>query len=305
MKRVVQFLFLSLMILFIGGILIGLGGLFSLFAFEAPVLRKSSVLVLELNDVIDDNNQALKFLKKYRDEDDVKGVLIRISSPGGVVGPSQELYAEIKKTREEYKKPVVAYCSSIAASGAYYAAVAADKIVTTPGCMVGSIGALMSFVNLEGLYDWAKVKRYSITTGKFKDSGAEYKAMTAKERALFQEMLDDVLDQFKGAVAEGRHMKPHQLDPYADGRVFTGRKAVQLGFADQVGTWSDALKLIGELSGLGDKPETYKPVRRPSLRELLEDSGDFEMHWKNGVEKLLRMQHSGMPLYLLPPMGGL
>ncbi len=282
----------------------GLGGLLSLFSIEEASLSKASILALDLDDVIDDDTTALKMLRKYRDKKDVKGVLIRISSPGGVVGPSQELYAEIKRTREEYKKPVVAYCSSIAASGAYYAAVAADKIVTTPGCMMGSIGAIMSFVNLEGLYDWAKVKRYSIMTGKFKDSGAEYKSMDPEARALFQEMLDDVLSQFKQAVAEGRGLKPNQLDPYADGRVFTGQQAVKLGFADQVGTWDDALKLIGEMTSLGDKPEVFKPTPRKSFREFLEEASESESHFKQGVQSLLNTKHAGVPLFLAPSVGG-
>ena len=101
-----------------------------------------------------------------------------------MVGPSQELWAELKRTREEFKKPVVAFCSAVAASGAYYAAVAADKIVTTPGCLIGSIGALMEFVNLAKLYDWAKIDRYAITTGTFKDAGAEYQPLTSEQRAL-------------------------------------------------------------------------------------------------------------------------
>ena len=109
----------------------------------------------------------------------------------------------------------------------------------------------MEFVNLAKLYDWAKIDRYAITTGKFKDAGAEYQPLTSEQRALFQDLLNDVLAQFKAAIVEGRNMKPEVLDQYADGRVFTGSQAVKLGFADSVGTWDDARRTLGQMTGLG------------------------------------------------------
>lgn len=256
-------------------------------------------MALDLEGVITDGKEFLENLRKYRKDDKVKGFLIRIASPGGVVGPSQELNYEIKRTREEFKKPVIAYCASVAASGAYYAAVAADKIITTPGCMIGSIGALIEFVNLEKLYDWAKVQRYAITTGKFKDAGAEYKPLAPEARALFQDLLNDVLAQFKAAIVEGRKMKPEFLDGYADGRVFTGAQAVKLGFADEVGSWDDARKIIGKLTNLGDDPETFTVKKPRTLREIVSEASSASK-LTNLVEQVAMPGLSGQPLFLLP-----
>jgi protease-4 len=210
------------------------------------------------------------------------------------------MFEEIKRTREEFKKPVIAYCQAVAASGAYYAAVGADKIFTTPGCMIGSIGALMEFVNMEKLYDWAKIHRYAITTGKYKDAGADYKSLAPDERELFQGLLDDVLRQFKEAVADGRKMKMEVLNQYADGRVFTGAQAVKLGFADEIGTWDDARRALGQMTGLGDDPKVFKARKSRGWRDFLEDGANSESRLKNIAEQVLQMNLAGQPLFLLP-----
>lgn len=300
MKRFFGFLFSVIGILFLLAILVVIGGLFAAFNPPEERLSKPSIMAVDLDGVILDGKDILELLRKYRKDDKVKGVLIRISSPGGVVGPSQELHDEIKRTREVYKKPVIAYCASVAASGAYYAAVAADKIYTTPGCMVGSIGALIEFVNLEKLYDWAKIQRYAVTTGKFKDAGAEYKPLSPEARALFQELLDDVLAQFKQAIVDGRKMKPEFLNQYADGRVFTGAQAVKLGFADEVGSWDDARAALGEMAGLGNDPEVFKAKKpRPfSVQAWIDESSESKM--SKILSQLTAIQTSGQPMFILP-----
>jgi protease IV len=301
LKRVVQVLFVLILVVFVGSLLAGVGGMMALFSDEetSPKVNKSSVLALDLDGVIIDGKDFLELLRKYRKDDRIKGVLIRINSPGGVVGPSQEIHDEIKRTREEFKKPVIAYCSAVAASGAYYAAVAADKIFTTPGCMMGSIGVLMEFINLEKLYDWAKIERYALTTGEYKNAGSEYKALTTSQRTLFQEMLDDVLSQFKGAIIDGRKMKPEFLDQYADGRIFTGRQGVKLGFADKIGSWDDARRELGEMTGLGKDVEIFKARKRKGFFDFLEEASS-ESRMAKTAEKLLHLQLNAKPLFLMP-----
>jgi protease-4 len=299
MKRFFQFVFAVVGILIVIGMLLMIGGVVSVFNPPEERLAKASIMAIDLDGVIIDGKDFLELLRKYRKEDKVKGILIRVASPGGVVGPSQELHDEIKRTREEFKKPVIAYCSSVMASGAYYASVAADKIYTTPGCMIGSIGALIEFVNLEKLYDWAKVQRYAITTGKFKDAGAEYKPLSPEARGLFQDLLNDVLKQFKGAIIEGRKMKPEFLDQYADGRVFTGDQAVKLGFADKTGSWDDARKELGQMTGLGDNPEIFKAKKPRGIRDFLEETSS-ESKLSHLAEQLMQSRLSGQPLFILP-----
>ena len=308
MKWVVQFLervgralFILFAVVFFCSILVGVGALVAVLRSPAENVEKDSVLALDLDGVIVDTREIVENLRKYRREPHIKGILLRVSSPGGVVGPSQELWAEVKRTRAEFKKPVVAFCSAVAASGAYYVAVGADKIVTTPGCMIGSIGALMEFVNLGKLYDWAKIDRYAITTGKFKDAGADYQPLTGEQKAVFQDLLNDVLAQFKAAVVEGRRMKPEFLDQYADGRVFTGSQAVKLGFADSVGDWDDARRTLGQMTGLGDNPEVFKLKKRSRLQKFLEEASSSESSKLSAVlNEVLQTDLSARPLMVLP-----
>jgi protease IV len=242
---------------------------------RTAVISKHSILVLELHGVILNGKQFLENLKDYREDSKIKAIFINVNSPGGAVGPSQEIYAELKKTKEEFKKPIVCFTSGLMASGGYYVSLGCDQIVVAPGALVGSIGVIMSFANLEKLYDWAKVSRYSITSGKFKDSGAEYRSMRSDEKQLFQDMIDEVYQQFKATVKEGRpKMKQDVLDEYTDGRVFTGAKAVQLGFADSVGTEDDALKLTAEMAGL--KEGHYDLFEIPRKKKSIWDLGEEE-----------------------------
>jgi protease-4 len=301
LKSLTQILFLLIGVIFLAAILFGIGDMIVVLRAPTQNVEKPSILALDLDGIIVNTRDIVDNLRKYRKEDRIKGVLLRINSPGGVVGPSQELWAELKRTREEFKKPVVAFCGAVAASGAYYAAVAADKIVTTPGCLIGSIGAMMQLVNLEKLYDWAKIDRYAITTGKFKDAGADYQPLTAEQRAVFQDLLNDVLAQFKAAIVEGRHMKAEFLDQYADGRVFTGAQAVKLGFADSVGTWDDARQELGKMTGLGDNPEVFKVKKRSQLMQFLGSGASSEASSLSAVvREVLQTDLTARPLLLLP-----
>ena len=184
----------------------------------------------EINSVIMDS-KTLAQLKKFDEDKGVKAVVLRLNSPGGSVAPSQEIYEAVK----DFKKPVVASMASVAASGVYYIAVGAPIIYANPGTITGSIGVIMEFANLEKLYEWAKIKRYVIKTGKFKDAGGEHREMTPEDRALLQGMIDDVLVQFKTAVAAGRKLSLEDVTKVADGRIFRAiRPKCQTG--GQLGT---------------------------------------------------------------------
>lgn len=300
------FRFLVLVFVFIGlAILLRIGGKGFVQLDDQPVaLPSSTILHLDMSGVIMNGKKFLKTLENYSDNPNVKAIVISIDSPGGAVGPSQEISEAIKRVREEFKIPVVCSSSGLMASGAYYAAVACDKIIVAPGALVGSIGVIMDFANLGRLYDWAKVERYTITSGKYKDSGSEYRPMRADEKELFQEMIDEVYLQFKTAVAQGRpNMKREILDEYTDGRVFTGAKAVELGFADEAGTFRQAVLRAAEMANLGKNYELVKPPK--SKKEwwnfLGPEEDDDSINGVSGlVKSALGIHGLNRPMYVMP-----
>jgi len=304
LKTLNQLLITLILISFLVGIVMMVGGTFAAFNPQPGTPKGSVLLNLTLDGVIMDGSDFIETLAKYRKRPEVKGVLITINSPGGVVGPSQEIYREIQRTSREFKKPVYVYCRAVAASGAYYAAVGADRIYTTPGCFMGSIGVIMEFVNLQKLYSWAKVDRFALTTGQFKDTGAEYRPMRADERAYLQGQLQEVLGQFKKAVMDGRHLSQSVLDENADGRVMSGAQAVKLGFADEVGTWEDARAALGEKVGLGKNAEMFTPRKPRSVLEML-TAGDGGNPFESTLQEVFQTRLKGQPLFLFPGYLGL
>lgn len=267
---------------------------------------QSHLLVLDLKGVILDSEKFLKKLHKYEEEDSIKGVLLRINSPGGAVGPAEEMYRALKQFKEKTKKPIVVYSPSLNASGGYYVSMAADKIIVANGTLIGSIGVIMEFANLEKLYDWAKIRRFSITSGKLKDAGAEYREMKEEEKAYFQTLISETYQQFRGAVKEARKLDDSILDTYADGRVFNGEQAVKLGFADQVGSLDDAAQVLADLAGVKKDYELFEPPKRhPSIFErLLEGEDEDDGEWGSSAQKKLlqfaRIKGFNRPMAIMP-----
>jgi protease-4 len=218
------------------------------------------VAVVKLEGVIIDPTDFTDELRLLGDRKDVKAVVVRIDSPGGAVGPSQEIHSQIKRLRKE--KTVVASMGTIAASGGYYAATAAEKIVANPGTITGSIGVLVEFVNAKELLDKIGLEGYVIKSGRFKDVGSPLRAMKDEERKMLQGVINDVNGQFITAVAEGRNKKTEEIARIADGRIFTGSQATTLGLIDQLGDLSDAIELAGRLAGIEGKPDVIYPAKR-------------------------------------------
>jgi protease-4 len=240
---------------------------------STSLFNDGSVAILEINGVILDSKKTLKRIERFEEDDQVRAVVVRINSPGGAVAPSQEIYEALRNL----KKPVVASMSSVAASGGYYIACAAQKIFANAGTLTGSIGVIMEFANLEKLYEWVKVKRYSIKTGKFKDSGTDTREMTSEERALLQAMVDDVLAQFKSAVSTGRKLTPAQVTAIADGRIFSGQQAKAVKLVDELGTLQDAINEAGKLAKIKGKPSVIHPDKpKRGFMEFLLNGGSDE-----------------------------
>ncbi|MER3447553.1 MAG: signal peptide peptidase SppA [Candidatus Dadabacteria bacterium] len=233
------------------------------------------VAVLEVDGIILDSQPYLESLSKIKKDDRIKAVVLRIDSPGGAVGPSQEIYSEIKKIRE--KKPIIASMGSVGASGGYYIACAAEKIIANPGTITGSIGVVAEFTNYEQLLKWAKVDVQVIKSGEFKDVGSPFREMTDAERKYIQNLIDNVHSQFEHAVSEGRGIDLKDVDKIADGRVFTGEQAKSLKLVDELGSISDAIRLAGAMGGIKGEPNVvYYPKKKVNILDFL--LSKFESH---------------------------
>lgn len=236
---------------------------------EGPGLAFGSrVAVVELEGVIVDVGETLRDLRRYRQDPTVKAVVMRINSPGGVVGPTQELHGALLRLREA-GKPVVASLGAVAASGGYYVAVAADRIYANPGTLTGSIGVIMQMPNLEALLKKVGVDYVVVKAGQYKDIGNVSRAMTGEERRVLQALLDDVHGQFISAVADGRKLDRAQVMAFADGRILSGEQARAQGMVDALGGLEDAVNSAARLAGLPVPPQIIPPRKRMSLLDLV------------------------------------
>jgi protease-4 len=244
--------------------------------------------VVEVKGVIIDSQETVKQLNEFRKNDKVKAVVLRIDSPGGVVGPSQEIYAEVKKLGA--KKKVVVSMGSLAASGGYYIAAPASVIMANSGTITGSIGVLMKFSNIEGLMGKIGMKAFTLKTGKYKDAGSPVRPMTDQEKAMLQDVIDNVHNQFVNAVAEGRRLPVEEIKRIADGRIFTGEQALALKLIDKIGTLQDAIEEAGKLGGIKGEPQVIRPARKKKLL--------LDMLVEESVSRIkeLVMQESGFSL---------
>jgi protease IV len=245
-------------------IVAGIFVFFLLVVFTAGQFQSGSVVsvgdkigILEVEGAIADSRLLVEQIVEFRDRNNIKAVVVRIDSPGGGVGPSQEIYAELKQLAKE--KPLVISMGSVAASGGYYLAVAGEHIFANPGTITGSIGVIMSFPNYQELMGKVGIQTEVVKSGRFKDIGSSTRNFTESDRRLLQEMIDDVHLQFVEAISVGRKISIERLQPYVDGRIFTGRKAKELGLIDEIGTFHDAVKYAAKAAGIHDKPDLVYP----------------------------------------------
>ena len=189
---------------------------------------------------------ALEQIVKASNDQKVKAIVIRINSPGGTVGASQELYKAVISARK--RKPIVITMGDIAASGGYYIASAADAIFANPGTITGSIGVITSYLNFYDLLNKLGVKGITIKSGEFKDLGNPTRPLLPQERAILQSLLDDTYDQFISDVAHGRKMQKKEIASIAKGLIYTGKQARKIGLVDYLGDYSQALQHAQKLA---------------------------------------------------------
>jgi len=251
-------IFASLVVLFTVSVFIaGINGSF---------LIGDAVGVVEVKGLIVDSKETIKHLHEFRDNDKVKAIVLRIDSPGGVVGPTQEIYEEVGKLAAA--KKVVVSMGSVAASGGYYIATPAYRIFANPGTVTGSIGVLMKLSNIEGLLGKIGLKSYVLKSGRFKDTGSPVRTMTMVDKAVLQGVIDNMHGQFVRAVAKGRKIPEAEVARIADGRIFSGEQALRLKLVDSMGNLQDAVAEAGKLAGIKGEPEVLYP---PEKKKLLTD----------------------------------
>lgn len=228
---------------------------------------------------------VLDQLIRFRKDRSIKAIILRINSPGGGVGPSQEVYKEVRKTTKH--KKVVASLGGVAASGGYYIASAADRIVANPGTLTGSIGVIMQFVGFQELLKKLGINMEVVKSGEFKDIGSPHRSLTKKEKELLQGLISDIQDQFVKAVAQGRKLPEEQVRKIADGRILSGAQAKELGLVDELGNFRDAVELAKQMAGLKGEVSLVYPKAR--------EAGFWDLLFESMIQALLRaVKNSGV-----------
>ena len=248
--------------LLIAGLVLGIASVLIIRQIEGSSIIgfKDKIGVVTIEGPITNSNAIINQLLEFKKDKGIRAIILRIDSPGGGVGPSQEIYREVMKIRT--KKKVIASLGAVAASGGYYVACAADKIVANPGTLTGSIGVIMEFVQIKELLKKIGVGMEVIKSGEFKDIGSPHRKLTEKEKRLLQNLIYDIQNQFVNAVAKGRNLPVSKVKRIADGRIFSGKQAKSLGLVDQLGNFQDAVELAKKMAGIKGEPRLIYPSKK-------------------------------------------
>ncbi len=218
---------------------------------------EDSIAIVEVKGMIIDSGDTIKQLHYAKDENSIKAVVLRIDTPGGVVGPTQEIYEEIIKLKKI--KPIVVSMGSVAASGGYYIAAPATIIYANPGTITGSIGVLMKIANFQKLLDMVGINSMVLKSGEYKDTGSPFRPLTKADKKILQGIIGSMYGQFVIAVAEGRNIPIKKVREIADGRIFTGEQAKELKLVDKLGNLQDAIDEAAKIVGIKHKPKIVYP----------------------------------------------
>ena len=253
-------------------ILLALVGLLLVVVFVSVMFKNNlsigeKVALIRVEGPIFDSKETIEEIKDYVKDASIKAIVMRIDSPGGAVAPSQEIYEEVRKGVS--KKKIVVSMGSVAASGGYYIASPASRIIANPGTLTGSIGVIMEIPNFKGLMDKLGVKTEVVKSGRHKDLASAFRSLGRDEREILQNVLDNVHEQFITAVAEGRKMLREDVIKIADGRIFTGEQALEVGLIDELGNLEDAITVAAKLSGIRGEPVLVRKKEHFSLINLL------------------------------------
>lgn len=248
----------------------------------------NTVGVVELRGPIEDATELIETLERFRTRQSTVAVVLRVDSPGGAVAPSQELYDEVWRVREQ--KPVIASLGNVAASGGYYVASAANAIVASPGTITGSIGAIMAMPYMGPLAEKLGIREEIVKSGPYKDIGRPTRPLANEDRELLQGMVNDVREQFVAAVARGRAMEPERVRELADGRIFSGAQAEANGLVDHLGGLEAAVRMAWVQAGQSGEPRVWRVRgrRSPWWVRFLSETFAADSHHTTGLLFLYR-----------------
>ncbi len=262
-----------IVVLILFALLVILSVIFAMLHKDIPIGDR--IALIRIEGIILDSQETIDELKEYVEDSTVKAIVLRIESPGGAVAPAQEIYKELRKAVE--KKKVLVSMGSVAASGGYYIASPATRIIANPGTLTGSIGVIMEIPNIEGLMNKLGIKTEVVKSGSYKDIASIFRGIKKEEKEILQGVLDNVHEQFILAVAEGRNMSAEDVKKFADGRVFTGEQALKAGLVDELGNLQDTFHTAAKLVGIKGEPVIISKKKRFSLIDLIK--GRVSKEW--------------------------
>jgi protease IV len=251
------------------GLFVGIVGFMTLAGIVLAISRsvrgddglgfRGRIALLEIDGIITDDAPALRQIRRYRRDSSVRGYVVAINSPGGIVGPSQSIFQELKRLRDEDDVPVVASIGGIGASGGYYVALGADSIFALPGSITGSIGVIMELPDASALMERVGIRFEVVKSAEHKDVGSPFRPISPEDREILSAMVQDVYDQFVAVVVDERGLSRAAVEALADGRIVSGRQALAGGLIDRLGNLEDAVSAAGQMAGLGPRPRIVRP----------------------------------------------
>ncbi|HMQ68721.1 MAG TPA: signal peptide peptidase SppA [Ignavibacteria bacterium] len=261
--------------------------------YETTGSGNGKIAVVDLDFTILSSGSIVRQFKKYGEDNSIKGIILRVNTPGGGVAASQEMYEMIKSVRDA-GKPVIVSISSLGASGGYYAACGGSIIVADGGSLVGSIGVIINLTNFKDLAEKIGVSQTIIKSGELKDAGNPLREVNEKDKEYFQDIVDDSFEQFLEVVSKERKMNMDTLKIYATGRVFTGRQAKEIGLVDSLGTYEDAVRIAGRMAGIeGDPVIVKEKVRLSFVERMIEGFSNNEI---KSIKEDLKNEFINQPL---------
>ncbi|MCJ2165465.1 MULTISPECIES: signal peptide peptidase SppA [unclassified Pseudodesulfovibrio] len=232
--------------------------------------------VVYVEEMILSSSKVVSFIQALKEDKSIKGVLLRVNSPGGAIAPSQEIYQAVKELNAV--KPVVASYGSVAASGGYYCSVPARLIFANPGSITGSIGVMAEFVTVTEAMEKLGIKPEVLATGKYKAAGTPLRELSFEQREQMIGLMQDLHEQFVDHVAEARGMDRARIAAIADGRAVSGRQALALGLVDQIGSMSQAMDKLKELAEIEGRASLVEgPVEEKTLIQEILGSIKFDI----------------------------